>query len=249
MIDDMSVNELEELICGWLKIGGSGDPESVIEKLRDLLALSESEKWDSRFELLGDNPDGWMWLSVLEIAGLVEHGTSIRCSWRTYKGDRTLAALRKYGCDPAKWSDRSDIAPDIDGDGLGRCSSDCPQYQRNQDHTCCALGEWKMYRHSPHEDPSTDTGECPSAICPVWVKRGRNALLRQVAACSGPVAMLYVDHVEGCDATGQRGNPDRKFATVQAAVDASRPGDTISLSAGACVESPRAPGEPYGFRG
>lgn len=181
MIAKMSVNELERMISD-LKVSRSGDPVSVIEKLRDILELSEPGKWEECFELLGDPPDCWMWLSVLEIANLLDHGTSVRCFWRTHKGALALAALRKYGCDPDKWADRSDIVPDIDNDGLGRCSSDCPQYQRNQDHTCCALGEWTKYYHSPHEDPATDMGDCPPAVCPVWVKRERDALLRRSEA-------------------------------------------------------------------
>ena len=50
-----------------------------------------------------DNPDYFLWLYVLNDAELLEHGTSIRCSWITNLGHEFLDAVQDYGTDPEKW--------------------------------------------------------------------------------------------------------------------------------------------------
>lgn len=45
-------------------------------------------------------------------------------------------------------------------------------------------------------------------------------------------SVLYVDNVRGSDTTGQRGNANRPFATIQAAVNAAQTDDVVQISPG-----------------
>jgi hypothetical protein len=47
--------------------------------------------------------DGWLWLYLLCHLDLTEHGCGIAGSWTTGFGDKVLAALEQYGCDPDGW--------------------------------------------------------------------------------------------------------------------------------------------------
>lgn len=92
---------------------GCGEPEKVVEFVRDMLrALKMSTSTpgndlDSNFDkgialmsqlvMLETHPGiGWMLMSLIEHAGLSEHGTNVRCSWLTDQGLKMLEALEQF---------------------------------------------------------------------------------------------------------------------------------------------------------
>lgn len=113
----MNREELAAVMFDELHLCGCGDPQLVVEKIRDVLRLSEPGKWSERNALLGDREraDYWVWLYWLDGAGLLEHGSVCSGSWRTAKADAMLKALEEYGIDPMAWEEGQ---PRYNGHGL-----------------------------------------------------------------------------------------------------------------------------------
>ena len=105
-----------------LGICGCGDPESVYELVRDILALAplyeqaEGERSNSAKvrEMIGTGGAFYLILYTLDRAGLLEHGSSVSGSWLTLKGTHYLALMRRFGWD------------DLDGTGLPHFPGDGP---------------------------------------------------------------------------------------------------------------------------
>lgn len=60
-----------------------------------MLQLCESEG-NSWSKLDRDSPLNQLLLYVLDHFGLIEHGTTVWCSWRTELGDEVLAAMKEH---------------------------------------------------------------------------------------------------------------------------------------------------------
>jgi hypothetical protein len=94
-----------------LRFCGCGDPEAVYDLVRDLLGLF-GEKWsdraradDSHWREVSQRITGrigggdgvyYAVLYLIDGAGLLEHGTSIRSSWLTAKGKHYLGLMRLH---------------------------------------------------------------------------------------------------------------------------------------------------------
>jgi hypothetical protein len=114
----MTREELSDWAFTQFIICGCGEPECVLEKLRDLLKYYSME-WEDRkrqrellSNLIGSDEygcpqttDGWMWVYLLCRLDLTEHGGNVIGSWLTGKGEQILAALEEHGCDPHKWEE------------------------------------------------------------------------------------------------------------------------------------------------
>ena len=84
-----------------LGICGCGDPEATrlhaIETLESMNSVGADGKlrdldW-SKFQY--EDRNQMLVLALLDSKGLIEHGTTIRCSWLTEKGREVLAGLRE----------------------------------------------------------------------------------------------------------------------------------------------------------
>ena len=90
-------SKADYLLIGVLPSCGCGDPESIGRYVRDMLlkyvkqtGSENSSCWDiTNYE---DLPV-MFFLSWADREGYTEHGTSIRCSWMSKKGDELLRDL------------------------------------------------------------------------------------------------------------------------------------------------------------
>jgi hypothetical protein len=105
MSEDQRAHILEhayQLFYSDLDLCGCGNPENAYELVRDLLALApfyEDGRWRLAESLIGTPGACHMVLGMLEHAGLLDHGTSLRGAWLTDKGHWYLAALREVQFD------------------------------------------------------------------------------------------------------------------------------------------------------
>lgn len=85
---------------------GCGDPQSVLDELREWLeCLDNDTVYELRAARLDQSTSGlvWAWMSMLDNAGLTEHGTCLP-GWLTTAGKRVLEAIRQHPS-VAKWED------------------------------------------------------------------------------------------------------------------------------------------------
>jgi len=91
-----------------MKFCGCGNPQSVLEQLRDVLEWTDGgydrewkEQDDGFRRLIGDNETTiLMYKYWLCMHNWTEHGGNITYSWLTPEGDEVLALLKEKGCDP-----------------------------------------------------------------------------------------------------------------------------------------------------
>lgn len=103
-----------------LGLCGCGIPEEAYALVRSLLSLTPFYKHlDAVDALLPDAATKHIVLSVLDSAGLTEHGTTIGGSWITPKGSFLLAVLRDVGDD---WDRLWELGLPHDG---GDCTEAC----------------------------------------------------------------------------------------------------------------------------
>ena len=104
-IDFVIHTDLEALI-NELGICGCGNPELAYKAVHEMLKRSSSKE-ESTITCAMDNDDTaipyiYFMAYVLDSLGFLEHGSSIRCSWLTEKGENLLKALEvleKYDYD------------------------------------------------------------------------------------------------------------------------------------------------------
>ncbi len=78
---------------------GCSDTAGVLRFIRNVLrACDGADSWGSLRSLLGVVGDDWPASAYIVLAALdrndwIEHGTDVRCSWRTKKGEEVLALL------------------------------------------------------------------------------------------------------------------------------------------------------------
>lgn len=98
-----------------LRACGCGQDVARLQLVRDTLGTS-----DQFISPADDTPLAEWFLHLLDGAGLIEHGSSIRVSWLTAKGKRFLAVLN----DPAGWAA---LTSGVDIVGYCPAGSDCPE--------------------------------------------------------------------------------------------------------------------------
>lgn len=131
----MTAKELHDFYFDELEWCGCGDPEGVLQFMAKVLDLAKcrfeaarneppfhtggdyDRLSDEFFQLVGeDTPFREMGLSYLYVLGaheLTEHGSNIRGSWITEKGERVLEAIQRYDLEkvfalpPPDWDDDS----------------------------------------------------------------------------------------------------------------------------------------------
>jgi len=74
------------------------------------------------------------------------------------------------------------------------------------------------------------TGQCEYLCISAGTSGGGDAVWVPSSGQGPWNSVLYVDNVRGSDATGQRGNANRPFATIQAAINAMSQFDTVELA-------------------
>lgn len=97
--------DLEEIV-NELGICGCGNPELAYKAVHEMLKRSSSKE-ESTITCAMDNDDAslpyiYFMAYTLDTLGFLEHGSSIRCSWLTEKGEDLLKALdvlEKYDYD------------------------------------------------------------------------------------------------------------------------------------------------------
>lgn len=97
----MNIEDARKIIFEEIGFCGCGNPEDALDLVRESLVLMSSDKdtgdpWGKLHSLLlRDEQQGLfhMFLYGLERADLIEHGSSIACSWTTPKGDLFLQFL------------------------------------------------------------------------------------------------------------------------------------------------------------
>ncbi len=77
---------------------------------------------------------------------------------------------------------------------------------------------------------SLSTGQCDYLCISPGTAAGGNAVWVPSSGQGPWSSVLYVDQVRGSDTTGQRGNANRPFATIQAAFNAASASDDIELA-------------------
>ncbi|MFE6126709.1 hypothetical protein ACFQ6Q_00330 [Streptomyces sp. NPDC056437] len=105
------------LFYDQMKLCGCGMPEEVFDLVRDLLAViggKGDKRWEELAALIPQGPALHMALSMLDAAGLTEHGRIITACWLTPKGIWYLRQLRKV-----------DDWDDIEGVGLPHDGTPC----------------------------------------------------------------------------------------------------------------------------
>jgi hypothetical protein len=72
------------------------------EQIKRFLELAEDKNTSFYAH---DTEDGWLVLlaHILDLNGLIEHGTGIGTAWLTPIGVHFLKFLREYGCDTNNW--------------------------------------------------------------------------------------------------------------------------------------------------
>jgi|GEM_PF-3495685 len=100
-------DELELVHGGLLKFCGCGAPEDAMRFLRDMLAHIADDRreamgfdawykeWTAKESAIYGPPAArWLFLYLLDTAGLAEHGSSVNSCWLTDKGKHILELLR-----------------------------------------------------------------------------------------------------------------------------------------------------------
>lgn len=72
-------------------ICGCGDPDAVRARVVELMEAMQARHWQI---FSYDNLDRMLVLTLLDKAGFLEHGSTIRCSWLTPLGIEVLAGLK-----------------------------------------------------------------------------------------------------------------------------------------------------------
>lgn len=107
--------DLEETLNS-LGICGCGNPDLAYKAVHEMLKRSSSKE-ESTITCAMDNDDTsipyiYFMAYMLDYLGFLEHGSSIRCSWLTEKGEKLLKALEvleKYDYD---FENALNVAPD-----------------------------------------------------------------------------------------------------------------------------------------
>lgn len=113
---------LAEFIGGELGLCGCGHAEAIVFlawRALDLIGRRSTESldrrhepghrerhralWDQLLDLLPDTPQGELLLHVMDHAGWLEHGTSIRGSWLTPDGELALRLLAEHAALSTEW--------------------------------------------------------------------------------------------------------------------------------------------------
>ena len=110
----LTASQLSKIVFFTVGLCQCGQPASVIERMSDILALSDEQVpsyVERRGALLGGDksPKAWLWLYVLDRAGLLEHGGNCWSSWITPLGEETLRAIGRFGGDPQAWEDAQQL--------------------------------------------------------------------------------------------------------------------------------------------
>lgn len=125
MADESVLEHLNYLFYGDLKLCGCGDPESAWKLIHDLLKLTpfyEDQRWKKAQKLIGSDGAHHIVLSVMDEAGLIQHGGSIGGSWATDKGRWVLWAIEQAGGVEAMYEPVDDAGYPHAGQG---CSDTC----------------------------------------------------------------------------------------------------------------------------
>jgi len=114
------LSHLYQLFCADLDMCACGNPEDGYALVRDLLALAPFYDHPAEVrDLIGGHDGAYhLVLSLLDHAGLTEHGSSIGGSWITKKGTHYLDLMRRY-----EYEDMDQAGYPHDGKG---CPDDCP---------------------------------------------------------------------------------------------------------------------------
>ncbi len=108
----MTEEEIVETL--WSGLCGCGISENAVKLMFDVLTLLDTRPREGNADdhvaalesLLGSEEGGvfWWYLYFLDNLDLIEHGSGIRFSWLTEKGDAVLAYLKRHGVDPDEWT-------------------------------------------------------------------------------------------------------------------------------------------------
>ncbi|MFG3585106.1 hypothetical protein [Streptomyces sp. NPDC047990] len=96
-VDESTRDHLYGIFYEDLGLCGCGNPDDAYTLVRDLLALApfyENERWRLAQTLTGGGAAHHIIMSVLDVAELTEHGTTINGAWLTPKGAWCLQAMR-----------------------------------------------------------------------------------------------------------------------------------------------------------
>lgn len=74
---------------------GCGSPSDIRDYVVSMLERCQSDKWDFKYE----NHAEMFFLNWANGKNLLDHGSTIRCSWRTPEGNSVLAALKEMNMD------------------------------------------------------------------------------------------------------------------------------------------------------
>lgn len=86
--------EIEKIFSEDMGLCRCGVPEEAYELVRGILSLAPFyNDFESVVRLIGNDGAHHIVLSVIERAGLIEHGGGIGGAWMTPKGERFLALL------------------------------------------------------------------------------------------------------------------------------------------------------------
>lgn len=78
---------------------GCGDPCSIFPLLKAGLEHFEKQENWGKHEGLGGDAVFYLLATTLDRTDAIEHGSSIRCSWLTLKGEELLSIMREYEAD------------------------------------------------------------------------------------------------------------------------------------------------------
>lgn len=103
----MTFDEGRHIIFVDLGFCGCGNPDIVLEFVKEALVRikkrSDLDDWgwegdDVRKHFRNGDDDLFFWMAwyFIDRSGLIEHGSSVSCSWLTDKGESFLEFLKEY---------------------------------------------------------------------------------------------------------------------------------------------------------
>ncbi|WP_121701525.1 hypothetical protein [Streptomyces sp. E5N298] len=116
MTHEATLDHLYGIFYEGLGLCGCGNPDDAYILVRDLLALApfyKDDGWRLAEVLTGGGAAHHIIMSLLDTAGLTEHGSTINGSWLTDKGAWCLQAMRTVTFEQ------------MDGAGLPHNGGDC----------------------------------------------------------------------------------------------------------------------------
>ncbi|WP_143661182.1 hypothetical protein [Streptomyces sp. M41(2017)] len=96
-VDEAVRDHLNRIFYEDLGLCGCGNPDEAYVLVRDLLSLApyyENEGWRLAETLTGGGAAHHIIMSVIDVAELTEHGSSVNGAWLTPKGAWCLQAMR-----------------------------------------------------------------------------------------------------------------------------------------------------------